>query len=191
MNLKFLKNNKYLFLITLIYFALGFIDVHFGLLGIFCMFIPLYLLFKTKKNTYCQGYCPRANLYTTTTKKFSISNLATPSTFTKGNFKWFMLGYFLFNLAMIITSTIVAYRTGEGILSLKFYVLINGFELPEHLGLNVPVWITHLSYRFYSMMISTTFLGLVLGLVYKPRTWCTICPISTISSEYTKAVKSK
>lgn len=189
MNFTVLKNHKLLFTVTLIYFLLGFIDVHFGLLGILCMFIPLFLLFKTKKKTYCQGYCPRANLFTTTKKKFSISNLPSPEIFTKGNFKWFMLGYFFFNLVLIIFSTFNAYKTGNGILSLKFYVLINGFELPQLLNLNAPVWLTHLSYRFYSMMISTTILGLLLGLMYKPRTWCTICPISTVSDVYIKSVK--
>lgn len=57
---KNLKNNKYLFIINLLYFALGFINIHFALLGLICMILPLYLLVKTKKKTYCQGYCPRA-----------------------------------------------------------------------------------------------------------------------------------
>jgi polyferredoxin len=45
-------------------------------------------------------------------------------------------------------------------------------------------WLTHLSYRFYSMMLTTTLIGLVLSVLYKPRTWCTVCPISTISGQY-------
>jgi len=58
-----LKNHKYLFVITLLYFALGFVNIHFALLGFVCMFVPLILLFKNKKKTWCQGYCPRAGLF--------------------------------------------------------------------------------------------------------------------------------
>ncbi len=191
MNLTFLKNHKLLFLIVLTFFGLGFIDIHFGLLGVFCMGIPIYLLLKTNKKTYCSGYCPRANLLTTTTKKAKFFDFKTPKAFTQGNVKWIMLTYFSINIVLMIASTVMAAKTGNGILSVKFFILIPGFSLPETLALDMPVWVTHLSYRFYSMMYSTTILGIILGIFYKPRTWCTICPINTVSDAYVKSVKNK
>jgi len=63
-------------------------------------------------------------------------------------------------------------------------------EMPQLIQFsNMVSWVTHLSYRFYSMMMTTTVLGLTLAIVYKPRTWCTICPIATISDSYIKFKK--
>lgn len=60
-----MRNHKYLFLITISFFLLGFVNIHFSLLGIVCMTLPIVLLLKNRKKTWCQGYCPRASLYTT------------------------------------------------------------------------------------------------------------------------------
>ena len=53
---------------------------------------------------------------------------------------------------------------------------------------NIAPWITHLSYRIYSMMMTTAPLGFILALIYKPRTWCAICPIATVSDIYIKKI---
>ena len=103
--------------------------------------------------------------------------------------KWIMLIYFGISLTFITMSTV---RVGMGFSPaleyLRFLIVIPlPFEMPQLIIFEgLPSWLTHLSYRFYSMMLTTTFIGVILSLVYKPRTWCTICPISTISSEYIK-----
>jgi len=192
--LKNLKNNKYLFIINLLYFALGFINIHFALLGIICMTLPLYLLVKTKKKTFCQGYCPRSNLYTKAGKLTSKISGKTPLYFIKGNMKWIMLYYFGISLFIIVMTTI---RVASGLMQplehLRFLIVFRvPFDLPQLFEVTTFLpWVTHLSYRFYSMMMTTSVLGLILALVYKPRTWCTICPISTISDVYVKESKKK
>lgn len=191
---KNLKNNKYLFIFNVLYFALGFVNIHFALLGLICMILPLYLLVKTKKKTYCQGYCPRANLYTKTGKITSKISGKTPLYFIKGNMKWIMLTYFGISLFFIIMSTV---RVAAGLMppleELRYLIVFRvPFKIPQLYEINAFLpWITHMSYRFYSMMMTTTTIGLVLALIYKPRTWCTICPISTISDVYTNSIKQK
>lgn len=186
-----MRNHKYLFLITLAFFALGFVNIHFALLGILCMTIPLVLLFRDKRKTWCQGYCPRASLYTTCGKMKKTSR-NTPKFFIQGNMKWIMLTYFAVSLAIITMSTIKV--AGGGVppmtyLRFLIFIPIRG-EMPQLFDLsNIAPWLTHLSYRFYSMMMTTTFLGLLLAALYKPRTWCTVCPISTISDAYIKGTK--
>lgn len=188
------KNNKYLFILNLIFFALGIVNIHFALLGFICMLLPIYLLVKTKKKTYCQGYCPRANLYTKTGKLTSKISGKTPLFFTKGNMKWIMLTYFGISLFFITMSTI---RVASGLMlplaQLRYFIIIKvPFVIPQLIEFNnLFPWITHLSYRFYSMMMTTTTLGLALALLYKPRTWCAICPISTISDVYTNNIVKK
>lgn len=191
---KNLKNHKFLFILNLLYFALGFINIHFALLGLICMVLPLYLLIKTKKKTYCQGYCPRANFYNKAGKLTSKISGKTPLYFIKGNMKWIMLTYFGINLFFITMSTL---RVASGFMmplqELRYLIVFNvPFKMPQLIEIDTFLpWLTHLSYRFYSMMMTTTTLGLVLALMYKPRTWCTICPISTISDVYTNSIKQK
>lgn len=187
-----MKNNKYLFLITISYFILGFVNIHFSLLGLLCMSLPIILLIKNNKKTWCQGYCPRANLYTRMGKITSEYSLKTPSFFINGNMKWIMLFYFGLSLFIIAMST---YKVASGMIpsmnTIRFLIVFpvssDMLQLIE-IG-NIADWVTHLSYRFYSMMVTTTILGLILALVYKPRTWCTICPIATVSDSYLKSKK--
>lgn len=186
-----LKNNKYLFLITILYFALGFINIHLALLGFICMILPLALLFRNKRKTWCQGYCPRASLFSSCGKRIGLSR-KTPDFFVKGSMKWIMLAYFCYSLFSIILSTVkVALNKMQASETVRFLSFI---PVKRHLpqlfeAKNVLPWITQLSYGFYSMMFTTTILGLILALVYKPRTWCTICPISTVSGLYLNKTK--
>lgn len=188
-----MKYKKHLFIFTLVYFLLGIINIHFSLLALFCLMFPIILLVATKRKTWCQGYCPRANLFTVCTKSAKCSR-KTPRFFVTGNMKWIVLVYFLFNLTIITATTI---RVSSGVVmpmnSLRFLLFMQiPFDLPQLFHFeNVVPWITHLSFRLYSMMMTTTFIGVILALIYKPRTWCAICPISTVSGLYLKRLKRK
>lgn len=183
-----LKNNRLLFIFTLSFFALGFINIHFALLGLLCMGIPFYLLFKNKRKTWCQGYCPRACLYKEIGKLKPYKHKLIPNFFVKGAMKWIMLGYFGVNMLIVILSTVMV---GLGkvvpIDHLRIMFVIRLPEIPQLLTITSVNWLLHFSYRFYSMMLTTSILGLVLALIYKPRTWCTICPIATVSDVYIKS----
>lgn len=191
---KNLKNNKYLFIFNVLYFALGFVNIHFALLGFVCMLLPIYLLVKTKKKTYCQGYCPRSNLYTKAGKLTSSISKKTPQYFIKGDMKWIMLTYFGISLFFITMSTM---RVAQGLMmpleELRYLIVFRvPFKMPQLVEFNAFLpWVTHMAYRFYSMMMTTTTIGFVLALVYKPRTWCTICPIATISDVYSNSLNNK
>lgn len=179
-----MRNNNYLFLFTLGFFVIGIINIHFALLGIICMLTPFILLWKNKKKTWCQGYCPRANLYTKIGKQPFFPSYHTPAYLIRGNMKWIMLGYFGISLFFITMSTIaVARGFREPMNYLRFLIILPiPFELPQIFQITkLPVFLSHLSYRFYSMMLTTTILGLILGIFFKPRTWCVICPINTTS----------
>ena len=101
-----MRNHKYLFIITVSFFLLGFVNIHFSLLGIICMTLPIILLLRDRKKTWCQGYCPRASLYSTFGKTKKWSGLKTPQFFIKGNMKWIMLTYFGISLTVILMSTL-------------------------------------------------------------------------------------
>lgn len=178
------KWSNYLFIITLLFFTLGFVNIIFALLGFVCLIVPFILLFKNRKKTWCQHYCPRSRLFTVATKGRSLTGRSGPAWLIKGQAKWFFLAYFAINILMITMSTI---RVANGLMlpveKVRFLIFIFlPWKLPQFLMIGpASNWVIHLSYRIYSMMFTTTVLGLILGFLFLPRTWCTVCPINTLS----------
>jgi hypothetical protein len=174
----------YLFIITILFFILGFFNIVFGLLGFACMTIPFILLIKDKKKTWCQGYCPRADLFSTLFRNRSLTGKAGPDWLVRGKAKWVIFVYFLVNLFVLTMSTAMVLKGRiEPIDNIRFLLAFNlPWNIPQLLDLGAtPDWMIHLSFRMYSMMLTTTILGLLLAWIFKPRTWCTVCPVNTAS----------
>ena len=176
--------HNYLYPITITYFLLGLVNIHFAFLGFVCMITPFYLLFKDTKKTWCQRYCPRSSLFVKLFKNSPFS-FPTPKFMATGNGKWFMLAYFLFSLSTIAISTIKVANGAMPNTNIVFLNLITiPFPLPQLVAIESTPWLLHLAYRLYSMMTTMTILGFILAFFFKPRTWCTICPVSTLSGVY-------
>ena len=45
----------------------------------------------------------------------------------------------------------------------------------------VPDWVAQFSFGFYSLMLTSTLIGLIVMVLYKPRSWCTFCPMGTMT----------
>lgn len=174
-----------IFLITLLYFSLGFVSILFGLLAIFCMGIPFILLATYKKKVWCSTYCPRASLLMQTGTKRKAR--AIPRQFSNGTLKKAMLWYFGLNLLFITGSTIqVAMHNMASMEYIRLFIVIPLVPLPQLITIDAPPALMHLSYRLYSMMLSSTLLGIALSRMYRPRTWCAICPVGTLSNALLK-----
>jgi hypothetical protein len=148
---------------------------------------------NTGKKTYCQGYCPRASFYSKI-GKFKKTNQKTPNFFIKGDMKKFILVYFVFNLFIMIAATTRVYSGAMPPMLMARFMLFFPFpgNLPQLVEFGgIAPWITHLSYRIFSMMMTTTMIGILLGFLYKPRTWCTVCPINTLSDAYLTITKKR
>lgn len=58
------------------------------------------------------------------------------------------------------------------------------FRVPWHFAYTpgiVPDWAAKFSFGFYSIMLTSTLIGLIVMMLYKPRTWCTFCPMGTMT----------
>ena len=189
-----INGNNALYGVTIAFFILGFFNIIFAWLGLACLMTPFILLFKDRKKTWCQGICPRASLYQKLLKSRSITGKKTPDWLIRGKAKWFMLGYFCLNLFILTMSTLMVFRGRmEPMERIRFLIAFQlPWQIPQILNLgSFPAWVTHLSFRIYSMMFTTTVLGLIVGWIYMPRSWCTICPINTLSDVALKGMKRK
>lgn len=174
-----------LYIITLLYFALGFVSIYSALTAILCMTIPFILLAKHEKKVWCHHYCPRASLIDLVgIKKNRWKKL--PQMFNDGFLRKLLLWYFGLNLLFITGSTIqIAMGNMPAMPYIRLFIAIPLFPLPQLVQLEGPDWLLHLSYRLYSMMFSSTILGIVFARIWRPRAWCAVCPVGNLSNKLT------
>lgn len=172
----------YLYVFTILYFLLGFVAIQTALLALACMSIPFILLSRNKQKSWCHHYCPRASL-TTLTGRRKTTWRSLPASFTNGKLRKIMLWYFGMNLLFITGSTIqIAIGRMDPMPYVRLFIAIPLWPLVQIAPLAGPDWLLHLSYRLYSMMLSSTILGLAFARVWRPRAWCAVCPVGTLSN---------
>jgi polyferredoxin len=57
------------------------------------------------------------------------------------------------------------------------------FDVPWHwaYGGGAQPWIAQFAFGFYSIMLTSSILGIITLLLFKPRSWCVYCPMGTIT----------
>lgn len=174
---------KYSYLFTILFLVLGFFNIVFAWIGFFCLIMPFVFVVKDNNRTWCQSYCPRSNLFTRLFAKTGTKRTA-PKWLINGTGKQVMLTYFSINFLMIFLSTLmVFFDKRDPIEKVRFLMAFQlPWTMPNLLYVGVmPDWVLHLGFRIYSMMFTTTIIGLLVGYLYRARTWCTICPMGTLT----------
>jgi len=173
-----------MFFITIFFFLLGFVHISFAIAGLACFIAPFILVAIYKDKVWCKYYCPRAGFLSIVLSKIGLKRKL-PGWLTGDRIKKIVLGYFGVNLFFITMSTImVSIGKIAPIEMIRFMIVFPlPFKMPQILDLTVPAAFVHLGYRVYSVMFSSTVIGLLLGFIYSPRTWCIICPIQTLTTQ--------
>lgn len=175
---------KYSYFFTILFFIIGFFNIVFAWLGFLCLIMPFVFVIKDNKKTWCKSYCPRSNLFTRLFSKIGAKN-NTPKWLINGRGKKIMLVYFSINFTMICLSTLmVVLDKRDPLEKVRFLMAFQlPWAMPNLLDIGVmPDWVVHLGFRVYSMMFTTTIIGLIVGYLYRARTWCAICPMGTLSN---------
>lgn len=58
-------------------------------------------------------------------------------------------------------------------------ILIGGISI-------FPDWVAQFSFGFYSLMLTSILIGLIVMIFFKPRTWCAFCPMATMTQAICK-----
>ena len=173
----------YLWIWSIVYFSLGFFNILFAWLGMIDFLVPLIIALWKGNKGFCNRYCGRGQLFTFLGGKLKLSrNKSTP--------KWlhsigFRIGFLVFFLMMFANMIFQTWLVGSGASNLKEAIkLFWTIRLPwtwAYSGGVVPDWIAQFSFGFYSLMLTSTLIGLIVMALYKPRTWCTFCPMGTMT----------
>lgn len=173
-----------LFGFTILFFLMTFIHIAFALLGIACFILPFiqYKLYKDK--VWCKYYCPRAGFFNKIVKPINMG-LKTPQWLMNNRFKKGVVSYFTINILFATMSTImVTLGRIDPIDQIRFLIVFGlPIELPQLIELALHPSLLHVSYRIYSMMFTSVIIGSLMGILFKPRTWCAICPIQTLTTK--------
>lgn len=183
-----MKNKKklwydYMWIASALYLVLGFFNIMFAWLGMICFIVPLAISMSKGNKAYCNKYCGRGQLLEILGNKLKLSRKKDIPGWIKS--KGFRYGFLLFFLVMfgnMLFSTYLVFAAQSGVG--EVVNLLWTFKLPWHFayyGTALPLWVAQYAFGFYSVMLTSTSLGLVTMALYKPRSWCVYCPMGTMT----------
>lgn len=184
---------NYLWIWTIIYFSLGFFNILFAWLGMIDFLVPIIIAVVRGNKGFCNRYCGRGQLFTLLGGKLKCSrNKPTPKWLISKPFRY---GFLIFFLAMFGNMIFQTWLVGSGATTLKeFITLFWTFKIPwgwTYSAGMIPDWIAQFSFGFYSLMLTSTIIGMIVMVFYKPRTWCTFCPMGTMTQKICKLKSGK
>lgn len=177
---------------TLLFFGLSLVHISFALVGLICAATPFILHAIHQDKRWCKTLCPRASLFTKLLGKVSLGLKAPGWLLGKGGRTAFLI-WFIVNFAVAMMSTVMVSIGRIAPMDHARFLLFFPFpfELPQLLDLTVPAAVLHFGYRIFSLMFTSTSIGLLLGFLFRPRAWCAVCPIQTLTPMPKKKAASK
>lgn len=177
------KWSEYMWIVSATYLILGFFNIMFAWIGLLCFFIPLIVSIVNGRKTYCNRFCGRGQLFAMLGKKFKLSrNKDVPKWMKTRWFRYGFLAFFLTMFMLMIWNTIQVFR-GAATLS-EAVTLLWAFRLPwefAYHGTSFSPWTAQFAFGFYGVMLTSSVLGMITMLAYKPRSWCVYCPMGTMT----------
>ncbi len=172
----------YLWIWPIIYFSLGFFNILFAWLGMIDFILPIVIAAVKGNKSFCNKYCGRGKLFAVIPQLFKKENkkLAPKWLYSKA----FRYGFLIFFLTMFGNMVYQTYLVFGGATLKTVVKLFWTFKVPwtwAYTATNVPAWIVQFSYGFYSLMLTSTLIGLIVMALYRPRTWCAFCPMGTMT----------
>ncbi len=157
--------------------------------GIALFFIPLIISVASGTKAYCNRYCGRGQLFSLLGGRFGLSRKRDIPNWMKSNV--FRYGFLIFFFIMFFQMLWNTWLVFSGVKNLKQVVtLLWTFQLPWHWAYHGTLFhngVAQFAFGFYSVMLTSTVLGLVTMVLFKPRSWCVYCPMGTMTQLICKA----
>ena len=173
---------NYLWIWSVVYFAMGFFHILFAWLGLISFFLPLIFAVGFGNKGFCNRYCDRGQLLRALGSQKGFSRRKDAPDWMKS--KAFRYGFLAFFMAMFMNMLYATYRVYAGAAELSETVtLFWSIPVPwswAYTGGAEP-WVAQFAFGFYSMMLTSAILGILTMLAYKPRSWCVYCPMGTMT----------
>lgn len=171
----------YLWIFSAVYFALGLFNILFAWLGLICFITPLLMAIIGGNKAYCNRFCGRGQLFELLGGRLGISRKKAPPGFLSS--QWFRYGFLTFFMSMFFVMIYSIYLVFAGTTLKEAVTLLWVFKFPWNWVDTsfVSPWIAQFAFGFYGVMLTSSVLGLVTMLLFKPRSWCVYCPMGTMT----------
>ncbi|MCL1816072.1 MAG: trafficking protein particle complex II-specific subunit 120 [Clostridiales bacterium] len=175
------KWHDYLWLGELLYLSLGLFNILFAWLGMIFFVTPLLVAIIGGSKAYCNKYCGRGELFMLLGNKLKLSRNTAPPKFLHST--WFRYGFLAFFLTMFTFMCISTYKVFNGLPLSQTLTLLWLFKLPwqwPDISAVAP-WFAQFAFGFFGVMLTSELLGLVTMVLFRARSWCTYCPMGTMT----------
>lgn len=177
----------YLWIFSTLYLILGFFNILFAWLGLICFITPLAISLIKGNKAYCNKYCGRGQLFMLLGGRFGLSRKKnTPKWLIS---PWFRYGFLTFFLTMFVMMLWNTYLVFAGADLKQTVTLFWTFKVPWHWAYHGTLFsegVAQFAFGFYSMMLTSTLLGFIAMILFKPRSWCAFCPMGTMTQTICK-----
>jgi len=179
----------YLWIYSIIYLTLGFFNILFAWIGLICFMLPLLMAICGGGKFFCNKLCDRGQLLAVLGKTCHLSANRRPPVFLHK--KWFRYGFLIFFLVMFCQMLWTTYLVASGQELHELVKLLWTVKLPWHWAYNdsAAPWVAQFAFGFYSTMLTSTIIGLIVMALFRPRTWCVFCPMGTMTQLICKIKK--
>lgn len=173
--------SDYLWIVEIAYLVLGMMNILFAWLGMLFFTLPLLIAAIGGSKAYCNRYCGRGQLLGILGGKWKLSRNVPPPRFLRS--KWFRYGFLAFFMVMFGLMLLGTYRVFAGAPLQKSVTLLWMFKVPwewAQVGMVEP-WFAQFAFGFFSVMLTSTLLGIATMVLFRPRSWCVYCPMGTMT----------
>ncbi|MDR2100079.1 MAG: 4Fe-4S binding protein, partial [Campylobacteraceae bacterium] len=169
--------HEYMWIVSCTYLTLGLFNILFAWLGMICFLTPLIISIFGGDKLYCNKYCGRGQLFEVLGDRLGFSKKRDIFAFLRSNL--FRYGFLIFFMAMFFLMVYGTYRVFEGASVEEAVTLLWVFKLPWQWADTAfaSPWIAQFAYGFYGVMLTSTVLGVITMIFFKPRSWCVYCPV--------------
>lgn len=178
----------YLWLWSIFYFSMSFINILFAWLGLISFCLPLLFAIIGGNKLFCNRYCDRGQLLRVLGSQVGLSRRHEMPAWLKS--QAFRYAFMIFFFAMFGSVVYTTWLVGSGASNLKEAVTILwSFNLPWHwtYTANIAPWKAQFAFGLYSLMMTSEVIALAAMLWFKPRSWCVFCPMGTLTQTICRA----
>lgn len=148
-------------ILMITFLTLSIIDYRFGWLGVACIGTPLIHAIKGEGKVHCAYTCPRGSLLGKFLAKVSLGNNL-PNWMKKETFK-----------NILVTAMLVFFGFA------MYHANADGFSFVKS------------GFAIFRLMTVSLLVGIILGVIYKPRSWCQVCPMGHGTILIDRVIKKK
>ena len=158
----------YLWIWSIVYFALGLFNILFAWLGMIDFLVPIIIAIISGNKGFCNNYCGRGQLFDVLGNSCKCSRNKPTSRWLLST--WFRYGFLIFFLSMFGNMIFQTYLVISGVESLREVLkLFWTIKVPfgwTYTAEIVPSWVAQFSFGFYSLMLTSTLIGCIFLVVF-------------------------